>query len=79
MNWGRSRYGGKYHAMNSNGSLCGVAVHVVTTITPHFDHRCDNCDKEWRERGREKKPAAHPDPTVYLSRHRFEHFERERV
>lgn len=79
MNWGRSRYGGKFHAMIGHETLCGVSVHVVTTAAPEFENRCGNCDKEWRERGRKlappAPPAPPPGPADYVPRHRFEAFQ----
>jgi len=49
----------------------GVAAEVAA---PSHDERCENCDKEWRRRGRERRPKkrAAPRGETYRPRFRFE-------
>lgn len=59
MRWIRTHAGSKCHAVlrAATTTLCGIHFdHVGGIVTPGADDRCNNCDAEWRKRGRASGP-----------------------
>jgi hypothetical protein len=83
MKWIRTRNGEKAHAVSRKASttLCGIALseHAAAIVTPGIEDRCDNCDREWRERGKKTQPKKRQKTTerrsVYLNRFTYRDWE----
>lgn len=78
MRW--IQIGDRAHAVtrkNKGLTLCGLEVVRAKSIlvSPPFEDRCGNCDKEWRKLGRATKAKKKPTPvaprTTYKPRHSF--------
>lgn len=63
-------------------TVCGVSMdNAVDTEKPKDKRWCQNCDNEWRRRGREtqrpKKPKYSKPGTTYRPRNKFKDWEAE--
>lgn len=81
MKWIRTTFGSHSHAIAHRGdttTLCGIHLeHVRAIVVPGVSDRCENCDGEWRRRGRECKPRRSRGPRreVYVNRFTFSDWE----
>jgi hypothetical protein len=84
MRW--IQIGDHAHAVMRNNkglTLCRLEIARAKSIvvSPPFEERCGNCDKEWRKRGRmtakPKMPKTAEQRAVYEPQHTFDDFDRE--
>lgn len=82
MRWVRLPSGDKVHAFVDGETICGVpsTAETMTDVTdPTWQDRCQNCDNQWRRRGRDAKPTRVPikgNPKVrYAPRFKFKDFD----
>jgi hypothetical protein len=80
MKWIRTTLGAAAHAIASTGertTLCGIHFdHVRAIVRPGLTDRCENCDREWRRKGRKCRPKrSRARREVYLERYTYRDWE----
>jgi hypothetical protein len=83
MKWIRTTNGDKVHAVmhrHDNKTVCGIALeHAGSIVIAGWDDRCQNCDHEWRRRGKANRPKGRDQPVdprnVYRPRFTFRDWE----
>lgn len=81
MQWAKIGSGEKVHAIVGGKPICYCPAKNLEYVDTHnVEDRCQNCDEQWRARGRETKKkgkrggvAKGVNPkTLYRPRHKFE-------
>jgi hypothetical protein len=84
VRWVRLTYGERAHAVlhaSPDRTICGMQADGAREVhNPLHEDRCENCDKEWRRRGREARTARAPkrkykQGTTYVPRHKWKDWE----